>query len=379
MKTKNPRFDIMSVFLFIICLSIMFFNVNRIKTSNTIPLHSHSANILPSFSEPHNANVFTNIENKKNVIQPMCSSLQKFKIILDGTTLVSFPDQNMFTKIANSQSTIDGELDSTNMNSFNWFTTSLNKWEISTFLVFKALIQPHMIYIGFGEWIGPTILYSSQLAKKSYGLEPDNNAFKSLAMNAYANNCFDNKLNIFPYCIYSTSGSFQLKDAIGGSGASLKQNADDIGFSGGNFQSTTCFTLENFLEMENLVHEHLFIKVDTEGTEADLFESFSTLLPKLKYKPIWYISKHANNKYNNIHLKNEILKFVNNFKCAKAATASHLTSWNYDSFKQFSIMNLPSLSIENISSESNPDWILVDYDCKLVDSWMQEAKKTFLI
>jgi len=377
MKAKNPRFDIISVFLFMICLFIMFLNVNRIKTSNKNLLHLQNTNILPSFSELHNANVFTNIEHKKNDIQPMCSSLQNFKIVLDGTTLVSFPDQSMFTKIANSQSTINGELDSTTMNSFNWFTTSLNKWEISTFLVFKALIKPHMIYIGFGEWIGPTILYSSQLAKKSYGLEPDNNAFKSLAMNAYANNCFDNKLNIFPYCIYSTSGSFQLKDAIGGSGASLKQNADDIGFSGGNFQSTTCFTLQNFLEMENLINEHLFIKVDTEGTEADLFESFSILLPKLKYKPIWYISKHANDKYDNINLKKEILKFANNFKCAKAATASHLTLWNSDSLNQYSVMNLPSIDIDSILSESNPDWILADYDCKLIDKWINEAKIHF--
>ena len=377
MKAKNPRFDIISVFLFMICLFIMFLNVNRINTSNKNLLHLQNTNILPSFSELHNANVFTNIEHKKNDIQPMCSSLQNFKIVLDGTTLVSFPDQSMFTKIANSQSTINGELDSTTMNSFNWFTTSLNKWEISTFLVFKALIKPHMIYIGFGEWIGPTILYSSQLAKKSYGLEPDNNAFKSLAMNAYANNCFDNKLNIFPYCIYSTSGSFQLKDAIGGSGASLKQNADDIGFSGGNFQSTTCFTLQNFLEMENLINEHLFIKVDTEGTEADLFESFSILLPKLKYKPIWYISKHANDKYDNINLKKEILKFANNFKCAKAATASHLTLWNSDSLNQYSVMNLPSIDIDSILSESNPDWILADYDCKLIDKWINEAKIHF--
>lgn len=367
MKNKNPRFDTWSIFIFLFCLLVLFLNVNKIGLFN-----------LNSNLKLNNNIKFKSTQKPKQLQETnVCSSLNQYNIILHGTTLVTFSDYSIFSWVANSESTFNGQKDSTNMNSFNWFTSSLLKWETSTFLLFRALIKPNMVYVGFGEWIGPTILYSSHLAKASYGLEPDYNAFKSLAMNAYANKCFGDNLKVFPYCIYSHSGSFQMKDAIGGSGASLKFHENDVGFSGGNFQSTTCYTLEQFLNMENLINEHLFIKVDTEGTEAELFISFLALLPKLKFKPIWLISKHANDKYHELEIKKNVIDFAKNFKCAKAAEPSHLTNLNQDLLVSYSVKTLPDISIDSISSTSNPDWILADHDCAEIDLWINDAKPYF--
>lgn len=359
-------------FIVFFCFIIQFFYVFNFLNNKTI-------NSLTNTNDKNIPILPTQIKNIEN---SYCPSLQAYNFDIKNKTKVYFSDKTKHAFIANVNSIFIHPPDKNKYYAsdehYNWFVSNLNHWEMVTFLLFKTLIKPHMVYVGFGEWIGPTILYSSQLAKQSFGLEPDNIAFKNLALNAMANNCFDGKLTLFPNCIYIKDGFFEMKDAIGGSGASLKFTDNDIAVTGGNYQLTKCFTLESFLLNQSITDEPLFIKVDSEGAEANLFHDFNFLTSKLKYKPVWLISKHVQKKYGESYVMENIISLKNKYKCAKSSSPSHLTGWSPEKLKTFSISELPDISTESITVESNPDFILVDEHCSVVDKWIKLAIDDFI-
>ena len=61
---------------------------------------------------------------------------------------------------------------------FGGFWNSITTWEPNTFSTFGRYLDNKTVYIGFGEWIGPTILYAAAYVPMAIGFEPDPRAFK---------------------------------------------------------------------------------------------------------------------------------------------------------------------------------------------------------
>ncbi len=77
------------------------------------------------------------------------------------------------------------------------------------------MITKSTTYIGFGEWIGPTVFFAAKYALRSYGLEPDPKAFAALQQNKRLNP--ELSVHISPLCI----GVRNEKMAMSGNGDSM--------------------------------------------------------------------------------------------------------------------------------------------------------------
>ena len=64
-----------------------------------------------------------------------------------------------------------------------WQEVASGAWESDTFAIFDRFLDQQHSYIDIGTWIGPTLLYGCQLARRTYGLEPDPIAFAELEAN----------------------------------------------------------------------------------------------------------------------------------------------------------------------------------------------------
>jgi len=152
-------------------------------------------------------------------IGDVCSTLVHHKIEISGVKVVTFLDKTK-TVFVVERGSPDGVAESgTNQ----WYNPKFGHWETATFMKFRALITSDMVYLGFWEWIGPTILHSAQLARETYGLEPDMVAYRSLALNAKANYCFRDRLKLISSCINVRTGAFNMQGAMGSSLASLSE------------------------------------------------------------------------------------------------------------------------------------------------------------
>jgi hypothetical protein len=90
--------------------------------------------------------------------------------------------------------------------------------------------------------------------------------------------------------------------------------------------------------------ERLFFKVDAEGTEAVLIETFLLLSQTPRFKPTWYISKHAHIVYSNVKVKHDLSALAKLYKCAMYAPASHQTSYTQDQLTKFTLSELPTIN-----------------------------------
>lgn len=262
----------------------------------------------------HSVQTNINIEPKYDV----CTSLRGYDVDVSSTTRIRFKDGKT-ALIANAGQITGKQSDG----DVKWYKTEFPGWEHTTFLIFRALITPDTVYVGFGEWTGPTILYSAQLAKASYGFEPDIVAFRKLALNAKANQCFGDRLKVFSSCIYLDDGELYLNDEKGNSMSSIVDPSTPVAALPPATTTVKCITLEHALASNSLLDQRLFFKVDTEGAEAVLIPSFLPLIRKLKHKPIWYISKHPNSKYAAPEIQQGFKDLIALYECHRFAPASH--------------------------------------------------------
>ena len=71
----------------------------------------------------------------------------------------------------------------------SWFKKTFFKpWEPETFEILEFYKNSKKTYIDIGSWIGPTVLYSSEIYDKVLAIEPDPVALKRLKKNIAANN-----------------------------------------------------------------------------------------------------------------------------------------------------------------------------------------------
>eukprot|EP00542_Grammatophora_oceanica_P014612 CAMPEP_0194049546 /NCGR_PEP_ID=MMETSP0009_2-20130614/30745_1 /TAXON_ID=210454 /ORGANISM="Grammatophora oceanica, Strain CCMP 410" /LENGTH=362 /DNA_ID=CAMNT_0038695731 /DNA_START=36 /DNA_END=1124 /DNA_ORIENTATION=- len=202
------------------------------------------------------------------------------------------------------------------------------QWEARTQRIFAHLITEETTYVGFGEWIGPTIIFAAKRAKKLYAMEPDPAAFDSLCKNVAANRKlgYDKKIEIQRRCV-STSKEHIRMSGIGGGGSALL--VDDLDKHERIFQEKNlvhpsfdvpCNTLDSFLTEHSLLQtEKLFIKIDTEGAEKFIVPTLVPLVQKLKLDTlIFYISFHGRftNMAEDPKVQHDVLQLAAQFRNA---------------------------------------------------------------
>lgn len=111
-----------------------------------------------------------------------------------------------------------------------WQDYDRGNWEPDTQVVFRRFIDGQHSYIDIGAWIGPTLLLGCQLAKRTYGVEPDPIAYTELAKNVALNAQLTGKVVLFQLCISPLSGeqSFGSQTEGGGSTSSLLLRRKDL-------------------------------------------------------------------------------------------------------------------------------------------------------
>jgi len=176
-------------------------------------------------------------------------------------------------------------VDSSNNANF-WAQLQVGVWEPETFKIFDVFLDKNHSYIDIGSWIGPTVLYGSQIAKFCYAIEPDPVAFKYLKNNVEINNTFCSQIKLSNQCITDFSGTTHLtpKDKKGGDSMSsmmfekLSTSWEVYGI-----------TFDEFV-LENSIDDCNFIKMDIEGGEFLVLPTMNEFIEK--EKPTIHLSLH---------------------------------------------------------------------------------------
>lgn len=169
-----------------------------------------------------------------------------------------------------------------------WKRVETGRWEPNTFKIFDDFLSTDCIYLDIGSWIGPTVLYAAQLAKRTYAFEPDPIAYQELEVNVHANKNTEwvSRLTIYNKAIASSSGTIKLGSrGSGGDSMSSSLFSDEKT----NWE-VEAITLEQLVEAEKLQDEELFIKIDIEGGEYELIPRLKTAFHK--YNVVLFLSIH---------------------------------------------------------------------------------------
>jgi FkbM family methyltransferase len=159
-----------------------------------------------------------------------------------------------------------------------WKEVEGNTWEVETFVVFDRFIAKDVIYLDVGCWIGPTVLYGAQAAKKTYAFEPDPVAYDEMRANLDANSAagWSSNVKLFKKAIAARSGYLDMGNR--GDGGDSTSSALFVN------QRTTwgaeAVALQSFIEDENIVAQRIFLKIDIEGGEFELIPSIQSLLAR---------------------------------------------------------------------------------------------------
>lgn len=156
-----------------------------------------------------------------------------------------------------------------------WSSFKSDSWEKNTIAVFEKLINNSTIYVDLGAWIGPSVLYASRIAGKTYAFEPSASAFKTLEYNVIQNYSYtkDKQITL-------------INKAAGLESKIIQIGADDLGNSTDSiFNKTNSYDVEQvdiitFLDNEGAFKTDLFIKIDIEGAEYNLLEELLNELSK---------------------------------------------------------------------------------------------------
>jgi FkbM family methyltransferase len=158
-------------------------------------------------------------------------------------------------------------------------------WERKTHKIFDRFLDPKYAYIDIGAFIGATVLYGAQTAKKVYAVEPDPLAFKELEKNVLLNPGLKEKIELHNKCINVFSGKVRFGNCStgGDSMSSLQFSAARTSWI------VDGITFEDFIKENNIVDVN-FIKMDIEGGEALVLPTMKNYLKT--HKPVLYLSVH---------------------------------------------------------------------------------------
>ena len=199
------------------------------------------------------------------------------------TRIVQFP-------IGDAYAIVDKRTGRNSYGGIFWEMVELEKWEPQTFLVFNTVITHITTVIDFGAWIGPTALYAAHYAKEVYALEPDVVAYQEAHRNINLNAERLRNIRLYHRCISSRREAVTMNrgpNAPGDSMSTVHRSSATIGTSGAI--PVQCDTIIE-LAQEFSMQAPLFVKVDTEGFEAEILPTWGAFVEH--YKPTVYCSMH---------------------------------------------------------------------------------------
>jgi len=166
-----------------------------------------------------------------------------------------------------------------------WRSLNQGAWEPETFPIFERFIDRGHSYIDMGAYIGPTLLYGCQLARRAYGIEPDPIAFEELQRNVSQNRPLTDNVRLFELCIAPRSGEVAFGNC--GEGG---DTASSLLFGNRRTHWTVkALSFEDFVR-QNGIDDCNFIKIDIEGGE---YQVLPTMLSYLKtHRPTLHLSLH---------------------------------------------------------------------------------------
>jgi FkbM family methyltransferase len=166
-----------------------------------------------------------------------------------------------------------------------WEKVSDGRWEPQTYVILQRFVDKNLSYIDIGSWIGPTLLYGSQLAKSAYGIEPDPIAYAELAANVATNEPATGNVRLFNGCITRQSG----RVAFGSRGAGGDSTSSLLFSRGETRWEVEGLSFADFIE-RNQISDCGFIKMDIEGGEYGVVPTMVGYLEE--HRPTLYLSLH---------------------------------------------------------------------------------------
>ncbi|MCD7035417.1 FkbM family methyltransferase [Metabacillus sp. GX 13764] len=172
------------------------------------------------------------------------------------------------------------------ISSWFWGLIGQNEWEADTFEVFDRYLKPDKTYLDIGAWIGPTVLYGANRAKRVMALEPDPVAYAELCSNLQLNPELNEKVISVNAALSGTAGEIKLykRGHFGDSTSSLLPS-----FSEDHYTSVRALPIEELVK-ECKAEEVNFIKMDIEGGEFQQIPHLAGYLKELR--PAFYVSLH---------------------------------------------------------------------------------------
>ena len=180
-----------------------------------------------------------------------------------------------------------------------WSRVNNAKWEHETLWVLEFYLSPKRhpgaVYVDFGSWIGPTILFAGQFASKVYSLEPDPLSYSTLNANVHQNPVVLAKTQMYHECIAPQPGVVEMAGS-GESNTRISGLLDTKFLKAGTHWKVNCRTLDQFTREEGVDMANLrLIKMDTEGTELWLLPTLRPWFESLGKgkKPAIWLSVHS--------------------------------------------------------------------------------------
>ena len=173
-------------------------------------------------------------------------------------------------------------------NSMFWDYLNQGKWEPHTFKIIDYYVEPKSIVLDIGCWIGPLSLYMAAKDAAFFSIDPDPTAFKNFERNVGCNLSLSKHITSSNIAITQTNDEFQLyaRCGYGNSSSSLLNRARD----NSDYVKIKGLTFQEYLKTQKLSIVD-FIKMDIEGGEFQIVDSFSDGLKKLGF-PTLLLSLH---------------------------------------------------------------------------------------
>ena len=166
-----------------------------------------------------------------------------------------------------------------------WAAVAGGSWEPQTFRIFERFIDPQRSFIDMGAYVGVTLLYGCQIARRAYGIEPDPIAFAQLQANVAANQPLTDNVRLHELCIAPRSGTV----AFGNCGEGGDSVSSLLFGDRRTHWQVPALTFEDFVR-QNQIDDCGFIKMDIEGGEYALLP---TMLGYLRaHRPTLHLSLH---------------------------------------------------------------------------------------
>lgn len=166
-----------------------------------------------------------------------------------------------------------------------WQGVADGQWEPATFRIFDRFMDPEHCFIDMGAYVGVTLLYGCQIAKRAYGIEPDPIAFAELKVNVLANRPLTDNIELVEACIARRSGTV----AFGNCGEGGDSVSSLLFGNRRTHWMVKALTFDDFLQQHRITDCN-FIKMDIEGGEYALLPAMRDWLST--HRPTVHLSLH---------------------------------------------------------------------------------------